>query len=75
MNFRNIQPFGSFQKATRSDGYHGGGLSLDRRRWAAGVRWTPGSALFVKLEYDWNTEKEAVALKNNQFQAQVGLSF
>lgn len=75
MNFRTFQPFGSFQKARVSDGYHGGGIELDRSRWAAGARWAPSSTLFIKVEYDWNKEKEAVELKNNRFQAQVGLSF
>lgn len=75
MNFRSFQPFGSFQKVEYSDGYHGGGVALDRSRWSAGVRWAPSSALFIKVEYDWNAEKDGAALKNDQFQAQVGLSF
>lgn len=75
MSFRSLQPFGSFQKNTYVDSYHGGGIDLDRSRWAAGIRWVLGQTLFLKFEYDWNKEKEAVVLKNNQFQAQVGLSF
>jgi hypothetical protein len=75
MSFRSFQPFGSFQKVKYSDGYHGGGIELDRSRWCAGVRWLLGQTMFIKIEYDWNKEKEAVELKNNQIQAQVGLSF
>ncbi len=75
MSFRSLQPFGSFQKIKSLDGYHGGGIDLNRSRWAAGVRWVLGQTLFLKFEYDWDKEKEAVVLKNNQFQAQVGLSF
>jgi hypothetical protein len=75
MGFRSVQPFGSFQKVKYSDDFHGGGIELNRSRWCAGVRWVLSTTLFIKLEYDWNKEKEAVVLKNNQFQAQLGLSF
>ena len=75
MSFRSLQPFGSFQKVKYLDSYHGGGIDLNRSRWCAGVRWVLGQTLFLKLEYDWTKEKEALVLKNNQFQAQVGLSF
>jgi hypothetical protein len=73
MSFKSLQPFGSFQKNKYVDSYRG--VDLNRSRWCAGVRWVLGQTLFLKLEYDWNKEKEAVALKNNQFQAQIGLSF
>jgi len=74
MSFRGFQPIGSFQKIEFTDTYHNGGISLDQSRWAAGLRYVLGSALFVKFEYDWNKEK-VTPLKNNQWQVQVGLSF
>ncbi len=74
MNFKSFQPVGSFQKIKFTDPYHEGGLALDRSRWTAGLRYVLSSTLFVKFEYDWNKEK-GIALKDNQWQVQVGLSF
>lgn len=74
MSFRGFQPVGSFQKLKFTDPFHIGGLALDRSRWTAGLRYVLSSTLFVKFEYDWNKEK-GIALENNQWQLQVGLSF
>ncbi|MBN2264766.1 MAG: hypothetical protein JW775_03035 [Candidatus Aminicenantes bacterium] len=74
MSFKSFQPVGSYQKFELTDGYHGGGLTIDRSRWTAGVRVVLGPSLFIKAEYDWNKEK-LTALKDNQWQVQVGLSF
>ena len=74
MSFRSLQPVGSFQKVKMTDVYHNEGLGLDRRRWSAGLRYVLSQALFVKFEYDWNKEK-GTALKDNQWQVQLGLSF
>ncbi len=74
MSFKGLQPFGSFQKLKYTDGYHGGGIDLDRSRWAAGLRYVLSRTLFIKAEYDWNKEKGTV-LKNNQVQVQLGASF
>lgn len=74
MGFRSFQPIGSFQKVKYEDPYHLGGILLDQSRWTLGLRYVLSSTLFVKLEYDWNKEKETV-LKNNLFQVQVALAF
>ncbi len=74
MGFRSFQPVGSFQKVKYEDSYHLGGVVRDQSRWTLGLRYVLSSTFFVKVEYDWNKEKEPV-LKNNLFQAQVGLSF
>ena len=74
MSFRGFQPFGSFQKVRYTDGYHGGGIDIDHRRWAAGLRFVLSGTLFVKAEYDWNKEK-GIVLENDQVQVQLGVSF
>jgi hypothetical protein len=74
MGFKSFQPVGSFQKLKFTDNYHNGGIALDQSRWTAGLRYVLSSTLFLKAEYDWNREK-GIALKNNQWQVQVGLSF
>ena len=74
MGFKSIQPVGSFQKLKYTDTYHNGGIDLDQSRWTAGLRYVLSSTIFIKAEYDWNREK-GIALKNNQWQVQVGLSF
>lgn len=74
MSLRSIQPFGSYQTVEYTDAYHGGGIALDHSRWAAGLRFVLSGSLFLKAEYDWNKEK-GTALKNNQLQVQLGLSF
>lgn len=74
MSFKSFQPVGSFQKLQYTDPYHDGGIDIDRSRWALGLRYVLSSTLFVKGEYDWNKEK-GTALKNDQWQIQVGLSF
>ncbi len=74
MGFKSFQPVGSFQKLKFTDTFHNGGIALDQSRWTAGLRYVLSSTLFLKAEYDWNREK-GTALKNNQWQVQVGLSF
>ena len=74
MGFKGLQPVGSFQKLKFTDTYHAGGIALDQSRWTAGLRYVMSSTFFVKAEFDWNKEK-GTALKNNQWQVQVGLSF
>jgi hypothetical protein len=74
MSFKRFQLIGSYQKNKLTDAYHAGGLDLDRSRWAAGLRVVLSAALFLKTEYDWNREK-GTALKDDQWQVQVGLSF
>jgi len=74
MSFKNFQPIGGFQKLKYEDPYRQEGILLDRSRWTFGLRCVLSSTLFIKVEYDWNKEK-GTPLKNNQFQAQLGLSF
>lgn len=74
MSFKSIQPVGSFQKLKFTDPYHEGGITLDRSRWTAGLRYVLSSTVFFKFEYDWNREK-GTPLKDNQWQVQAGLSF
>jgi hypothetical protein len=74
MGFKGLQPVGSFQKLKFTDTFHAGGIALDQSRWTAGLRYVLSSTFFLKAEYDWNREK-GTALKNNQWQVQVGLSF
>jgi hypothetical protein len=74
MGFRSFQPVGSFQKVKYEDPYHLGGILRDQSRWTLGLRYVLSSTLFIKVEYDWNKEKEVV-LKNNLFQVQVALGF
>lgn len=74
MSFRGLQPVGSFQKVKLTDTYHLGDTGLDRRRWSAGLRYVLSQTLFLKFEYDWNTEK-GTPLKDDQWQVQLGLSF
>ncbi len=74
MGFKSFQPVGSFQKLKFTDPYHNGGIDLDQSRWTLGLRYVLSQTLFLKAEYDWNREK-GIALKNNQWQVQAGLSF
>jgi len=74
MGFRNFQPVGSFQKVKVDDPYRGGGILLDQSRWTLGLRYVLSATFFLKVEYNWNKEKEPI-LKNNQFQVQAALSF
>ena len=74
MGFKSVQPVGSFQKVKLTDPFHNGGIAIDQSRWTAGLRYVLSSTLFIKAEYDWNKEK-GTALKNDQWQVQVGLSF
>ena len=74
MSFKTFQPVGSFQKVKYEDPYHQDGILIDRSRWTLGLRYVLSNALFIKLEYDWNKET-GTALKNNQLQVQLGLSF
>ncbi len=74
MNFRGFQAVGSYQQVKYVDAYHGEGIDLDRNRWTAGLRWVINATVFIKAEYAWNGEK-GTALRDNQFQAQLGLSF
>ena len=78
MGFRNFQPVGSFQKVSFEGPYYGqdpGARGLrDRTRWTLGLRFVLNANLFLKVEYDWNKEKEP-RVKDNVFQVQAALRF
>jgi hypothetical protein len=74
LGFRGFEPVGSFQKVKIDDAYHFGDAIIDRSRWTAGFRYILSETLFIKFEHDWNRET-GVALKDNQWQVQVALSF
>jgi hypothetical protein len=73
MSIAHLQPVGSFQKVKYEDPYHGEGISVDLRRWTAGVRFTMGTSLYLKAEYEWNLETPKV--KNDLVRVQAALSF
>lgn len=73
MSIAHLQPVGSFQKVKYKDPYHGEGISVDLSRWTAGVRYTMGTSLYLKAEYEWNLETPKV--KNNLVRVQAALSF
>lgn len=59
-----FQPFASYQKIQYTDSYHGlgflpetgpgEGISLDKNRWALGLRYSPVPDLYLSFEYDFN---------------------
>ena len=73
MSVSHLQPVGSFQRVKYVDPYHGEGISIDVRRWTAGLRYTLGTIVYLKAEYQWNLETPKV--KNNLLRIQAALSF
>lgn len=79
-----FQPFASYQRMQYTDPYHGpgfsptsgagAGISMDKSRWAVGLRYSPVSDLFVTLEYDFNG-KEGGEKKADLWAVQVAFSF
>lgn len=70
-----FQPLGSYQQVKYTDPYHGpGGIAIDQNRWTAGMRFVLAEKLFVKAEYEWNSESPA-EIKNNLFRIQAALGF
>jgi hypothetical protein len=72
--YRGFQPVGSYQEIKVKDPYHYGETPVDRSRWTAGLRYVVSNTLFLKFEYDWNSEK-GLPLDDDQWQLQVALSF
>jgi hypothetical protein len=79
-----FQPYASYQKLKYVDPYHGpgfssevspgGGISLDRSRWALGVVYIPVPYISIKFEYDFNREK-IINKKDDLWAIQAAVSF
>lgn len=79
-----FQPFASYQKIRYTDPYHGSGfspgvgagegISLDKSRWALGLRYSPVPNLFVTFEYDFNGKQEGEK-QADLWAVQVAFSF
>ncbi|MDH4218649.1 MAG: porin [Candidatus Aminicenantes bacterium] len=84
LNFGNFIPLASYQKLKYTDPYHGpgfigdqeagGGISIDRSRWALGLIYIPVQNVFFSLEYDFNRE-EGDTKKDDLWAVRVALSF
>jgi hypothetical protein len=79
-----FRPFACYQEAVYEDRYHGPGflkdisagqgISLSKKRWAAGVVYFPAPNIVFKLEYDWNKET-GTGRKDNVLVIQAALNF
>jgi len=84
VNLGNIQPVVSYQRLEYNDEFHGTGffgsdnpgigISENKSRWAVGMAYFMLDNLRLKLEYDFNREKE-FEKNDNIFLCQVALSF
>jgi len=84
VNIGNLQPVVSYQSLKYNDEFHGTGffgaekagmgISENKSRWAVGIVYSLINNLYLKLEYDFNREKD-FEIKNNIFLCQVALSF
>ncbi len=84
LKLADFSAWGSYQSLDYTDPYHGegfvegesagSGISYDLSRWAAGLTYYASSSLWLKLEYDFNSEGQ-VSLKNDVFFAQMALRF
>jgi hypothetical protein len=80
----NFRPVGSFQKVSTEDPFHGegfvsglepgAGLYRNLTRWTAGLHFLPAPGVVIKIEYDWNKDKE-LSLKDDVFQVQAAFRF
>jgi hypothetical protein len=79
-----LMPVVSYQRVKYEDPFHGQGfvnldypgvgISTEKSRWALGLVYLVAQNVFIKVEYDFNREKD-VELQDNVFTAQVALSF
>ena len=77
-------PLVTYQVVKSDDPYHGpgflagmspgSGISSELKRWAVGLTYRPSSNMVIKIEYDFNKEKD-LNLKNNVLLGQVALQF
>lgn len=74
----------SYQVVKSDDPYHGpgflagvspgSGVSSELKRWAVGLSYRPSPNLVIKIEYDFNKERD-LDLKNNVLLGQVAFQF
>ena len=84
LNFGNLRPVVSYQWLKYEDGFHGpgfggeetpgAGIFEEKNRWTLGVVYSFAENVYLKLEYDYNREKD-LDIKNNLLLCQVALSF
>jgi hypothetical protein len=84
MVWKNIRPYASYQKLDYTDPYHnlglerpdfpGDSISVKKTRWALGAVLSLGPNVFLKFEYDFNSDSE-IELKNDMYMVQIALSF
>jgi len=83
-NRSTLRPVVSYQQLRFEDGFHGKGfagvggagqgISFERSRWALGIGYWLAPKAVIKLEYDFNREKEN-EVKNDVFILQIAVSF
>ena len=79
-----FRPYASYQEVDYRDDYHGpgfildvssgSGIIVDRSRWAAGLVYNLTETFLIKLEYDWNREKD-FEISNDMWVLQAALNF
>ncbi len=79
-----FSPLVSYQMVKSDDPYHGPeflaglspglGLNSDLKRWAVGLSYRPSPGIVIKIEYDFNREKD-LSLKNDVLLGQVAVQF
>jgi hypothetical protein len=84
MVWKNFRPVVSYQVVKYDDTFHGPGFEgpdtpgegfhLDRTRWALGAVFMFAQNAYLKLEYDFNREKD-VEIKNDAWLVQVAVGF
>lgn len=83
-NIQGLWPAVSYQRYEYKDPFHGEGflsplfpglgISEDRERWALGLVYNLSQTAFLKVEYQFNREKD-ITIKNDMLLAQVAVSF
>ncbi len=79
-----FSPLVSYQEMKSDDLYHGpgflagvspgSGVSSELKRWAVGLTYRPSPNIMIKIEYDFNRERD-LNLKNDVLLGQVALQF
>ena len=83
-HFSGIQPVASYQRYKYNDDFHGlgfngslepgTGIARKKSRWTLGAVIRLSSNALLKVEYDFNREKD-IELKNNVLFCQLAVSF
>ncbi|MFW6161031.1 MAG: porin, partial [Acidobacteriota bacterium] len=84
LNWGGLTPVLSYQKVTYTDPFHGKGFAgedlpgegtnISKNRWALGAVYAIDRVLFLKFEYDWNTDLNA-DLEEDRFSFQIAVLF